>query len=108
MVRDLGQQHRPVVGERLVAHEQAEVAPGASSRRICSGGVEAWSASANTWSGGVMWSVAPASRLQRHPEVRESTVPPVDLELAGDQRVVAEQVADDPQVEARRGCPGCA
>ena len=68
---------------------------------ISSGGVETASASANTWSGGVMWSVAPASRLtgQRMAQV---DAPAVDLELAADERVVAEQALDDPQVEVAR------
>ena len=57
-----------MVVQRLVTHEQAEVAPGGDLAADVRSGVEAASASANTWSGGVMWSERPREQVQRHVE----------------------------------------
>ena len=61
--RDRRHHDGPVVAQRLGAHEQPEVAARRRGLRVRSAGVETASASAKNCVGGVMWSVAPASRF---------------------------------------------
>ena len=65
------------------------------------GGVETVLARAKTCCGGVMWSVSPASRFSGQRMRRRSTRARHG-QLAPDERVVAEQVLDDPQIERAR------
>ena len=53
---------RPGLGQCCAAHEQAEVSGIDQLARYVPAGVETRSASAQTCSGGVMWSLLPASR----------------------------------------------
>ena len=53
-----------------------------------------------------MWSAG--KQVQRTLDPAELDVLATDLQLAGDQLVVAEEVLDDPEIESAGGSPACA
>ncbi len=100
MGADLREQLRPVLAQCLVAHEQAEMPSGcdvAVDLLLRGGGECCDREHLIRWSDVV---TGPGEQLQRHREVRQVHVFSADPHRPADEGVVAEQVLDDPQVEA--------
>ena len=97
-----------MLAQRLMAHEQPEVASGSETAlRVLGrrGRVVGEREDLIGWCDVVGRA---GKQVQRTLDPAELDVLAADLKLAGDQLVVAEEVLDDPEIESAGGSPACA
>ena len=100
------QQRRPVLAQRLVAHEQPEVAARADPPHDVGGRRRRIDGEREDLIGRGDVVGRAGQQVQRHRQPAEVDGRPAHLQLTADQLVAREQVAHDPQVESARDVLG--
>ena len=103
---DAGQDRRPVLAQRLVAHEEPEVPAGGHAPDHVAGGRGDRSPRREDLVGRGDVVGGAGQQVQRAGDAAEVDPLAADLQRAADERVVAEQALDDPQVEGARDVLG--